>query len=200
MPAEVFETIRIAGRHHVAGVGSEVEKREPEYLAGMVAGGELRHGVMDVLVLLVFDLQRYDGQTVEKEDEINLQVRLPKVKMWTEGDAVLAMFLCCSALRGAWLGVVEAKLQTAHRQTVAQDHPERRACQFLAQRPEYLVPCVRAIVVHQLLERIGLRGVQERPELVFGDEVLGIRNVGLFKDAVAMLADEEFGDVLLKGQ
>ena len=62
--------------------------------------------------------------------------------------------------------------------------------QFLAQRLEHLVPRIRAVVVGQLLERVGLRGLEEGPELVLGDEVLGVRDVGLFEHAVPVLADE----------
>ena len=171
-----------------------------ENLARVVAGGELRHGVMHVLVLLVLQLQRHDGQAVEEEDEINLLVGLAEVEMRAEGDAVLAVLLGGGALGGAGLGVVEPELQPAHLQPVAQDHPERRVLQFLAQRLEHLVPRVRAVVVRQLLERVGLRGFEEGPELVFGDEMLGVRDVGLFQHAIPVLADEEVRDVLLKGQ
>ena len=75
-----------------------------ENLVGVVAGGELRHGVMHVLVLLVLQLQRHDGQAVEEEDEINLLVRFAEVEMRAEGDAVLAVLLRGGALGGARLG------------------------------------------------------------------------------------------------
>ena len=171
-----------------------------EDLAGVVARGELRHGVMHVLVLLVLHLQRHDGQAVEEEDEVDLLVGLAEVEVRAEGDAVLAVLLGGGALGGARLRVVEAELQPAHLQAVAQDHPERRVLQLLAQRPEHLVPRIGAVVVGQFLERVGLRGVEKGPELVFGDAVLGVRDVGLFEHAIAVLADEEVRDVLLKGQ
>ena len=200
VPAEVFLPARVGGGHHVAGVGGEVEERMLEDLAGVVAGGELRHGVMHVLVLLVLQLQRHDGQAVEKEDEINLLVGLAEVEMRAEGDAVLAVFLGGGALGGAGLGIEEPELQPAHLQPVAQEHPERRVLQFLAQRLEHLVPRVRAVVVRQFLERVGLRGFEEGPEMVLGDAMLGVRDVGLFEHAILVLADEEVRDVLLKGQ
>ena len=171
-----------------------------EDLAAVVARGELRHGVMHVLVLLVLHLQRHDGQAVEEEDEVDLLVGLAEVEVRAEGDAVLAVLRGGGALDGARLGVVEAELQPAHLQPVAQDHPERRVLQLLAQRPEHLVPRVGAVVVRQLLERVGLRGFEKGPELVFGDAVLGVRDVGLFEHAILVLADEEIRDVLLKGQ
>ena len=114
MPAEVLLAARIGGGHHVARVGGEVEERMLEDLAGVVAGGELRHGVMHVLVGLVLQLQRHDGQAVEEEDEINLLVRFAKVEMRAEGDAVLAVLAGGGALGGAGLGVVEPELQPAH--------------------------------------------------------------------------------------
>ena len=166
----------------------------------MVARGELRHGVMHVLVLLVLHLQRHDGQAVEEEDEVDLLVRLAEVEVRPEGDAVLAVLLRRGALGRAGLRVVEPELQPAHLQAVAQDHPERRALQLLAQRAEHLVPRVGAVVVGQLLELIGLRGLEKGPELILGDAVLGVGDVGLFEHAVAVLADEEVRDVLLKGR
>ena len=68
--------------------------------------------------------------------------------------------------------------------------------QFLAQCLEHLVPRVRAIIVLQLLQRVGLRGFEKGPEEVLGDEMLGVRDVGLFEHAIAMLADEIIRDVL----
>ncbi len=55
---------------------------------------------------------------------------------------------------------------------------------------KHLVPRVRAVVVRQFLERVGLRGFEEGPELVFGDEMLGVRDVGLFEHAILVLADK----------
>ena len=49
-----------------------------------------------------------------------------------------------------------------------------------------------------VLKRLGLRGCEECPELVFGNAMLGVRDVSLFEHAVTMLADEEIRDVLLK--
>ena len=57
-----------------------------------------------------------------------------------------------------------------------------------------------AVVVRQLLERVGLRGFEEGPELVFGDEMLGVRDVGLFEHAILVHADKEIRNVLLEGQ
>ena len=109
-------------------------------------------------------------------------------------------FFVGGALGRAGLGVEEPELQPAHLQAVAQDHPERRVLQLLAQRAEHLVPRVGAVVVGQLLELIGLRGLEKGPELILGDAVLGVRDIGLFEHAIPMLADEEVRDVLLKGQ
>ncbi len=200
VPAEVLLPARVGGGHHVAGVGGEVEERMLENLARVVARGELRHGVMHVLILLVLQLQRHDGQAVEEEDEINLLVRLAEVEMRAEGDAVLGVLLGGGARGGARLGIEEPELQPAHLQAVAEQHPERRVLQFLAQRLEHLVPRVRAVIVLQLLERVGLRGLEKGPELIFGDEMLGVRDVGLFEHAILVLADEVIRDVLLKRQ
>ena len=72
--------------------------------------------------------------------------------------------------------------------------------QFLAQSLEHLVPRIRAVVAGQLLESIGLRGCEEGPKLALGDVMLGVRDVRLFQHAIAVLADEEIRDMLLKGQ
>ena len=74
VPAEVLFPARVGGGHHVAGVGGEVEERMLENLRCVVAPGELRHRVMHVLIRLVLQLQRHDGQAVEEEDEIDLLV------------------------------------------------------------------------------------------------------------------------------
>ena len=72
--------------------------------------------------------------------------------------------------------------------------------QLLAQRLENFLPRVRAVIVHQLLQRVGLRGFEEGPKMVFGDEMLGVRDVGLLQHGILVLADEVFRDVLLKCQ
>jgi hypothetical protein len=182
----------------------------------MIAGGELGDGVMRVLVPLVLQLQSYDGQAVEEEDEVNLLLALGgrwdaaetcrrgrlryKVQMQAERDAVLRVFVSACALGGTGLGIEKPELQPAHFQPVAQEHPERRVRQFLAERLEDLVPRVRAVIVLQLLERVSLRGLEQGPQVVFGDEVLRVRDVGLFQHTVAMFADQVIRDVLLKRQ
>ena len=99
VPAEILLPARVGGGHHVASVGGEVKKRVLEYLAGVLALAELRHRVVHVLIGLVLQLQRHDGQAVEEEYEINLLVRLPEIEMRPERDAVLGVFLG----GGTWL-------------------------------------------------------------------------------------------------
>ena len=41
---------------------------------------------------------------------------------------------------------------------------------------------------------------EEGPELVFGDEMLVIRDIGLFEYSVLVLARQDIRDVLLKGK
>ena len=67
VPAEVLLAARVGGGHHVAGVGGEIEERMLENLARMVAGGELRDGIMHVLVLLVLQLQATMGRPLRKK-------------------------------------------------------------------------------------------------------------------------------------
>ncbi len=205
VPAEVLHPSRIGGGHHVAGVGGEIEERMLEDAVLVVAGGELRHGVMHILIRFVLYLQRHDGQAVEEKHEINFLLRLARldraeVEVRPERDPVLRVFLRTGALGGTRLRVEQPELQPAHRQAVPENHPERRALQFLPQRPEYFVSRIRAVILGQLVERVGLRGLQERPEVLLGDEMRGIGDVGLFEDAIAVLADEVSRDVLLKGQ
>ena len=85
-----------------------------------------------------------------------------------------------------------------NRQSVAHNHPQRRVLQLLAQRAKHLFPRVRAVVVRQLLERVGLRRVEESPKLVLGDTVLSIRDVGLLQHAILVLSDQVIRNVLLK--
>src|SRR3989344_6275592 len=118
--------------------------------------------------------------------------------MRTESDAVLAVLFRRGALGRARPRVEQAELQPAHLQPVAQDHPERRALQLLAQRAEYLLARIGAVFVREFLERVGLRGLEKGPELVLGDVVLSVGDVGLFEYAIAVHADEEVRDVLLE--
>jgi hypothetical protein len=55
----------------------------------VVARGELRHRVVHVLVFLVLQFQRHDGQAVEEEDEVDLLPRLAEVEVRAKGEAVL---------------------------------------------------------------------------------------------------------------
>lgn len=171
-----------------------------ENLARVVALGELRHGVMHVLVGLVLQLQRHDGQTVEIEDEINLVVRIAEVKMRAEGDAVLGVFGGGGTRGGARFRIKEPELQPAHWQALTKQHPERRVLQFLAQCLEDFLSRVRAVIVRELLQRVGLSGFEECPELVFGNSVLRIRDFRLFQHGIAMHPDQIVRDVLLKRQ
>jgi hypothetical protein len=163
VPAKVFLPARVGGGFHIAGVGSQVQKRMLKNLARVVALGVLRHGIMHRLVLFVLELQRHNGQAIEEEHKINLLVRLAKVKMRPKGDAVLPVLLRSSTLVGTWLGVKQPKLQRPHLQAVAQQHPQRRVGQFAAQGLEHLVTRIGAIGGGKLFKRIRLRRVQESP-------------------------------------
>lgn len=153
---------------------------------------------MHVLVLLVLQLQRHDRQTVEEDDEIDLLVRLAEVEVWPERDAVLLDLLRGSALQRARFGIIETKLQTSHWQSVAQKHPERRELQLVPQGAKHFLTRVGSVIIRQFLERDGLSGVEKGPKLIFGDEVLGVRDVGLFEHAVLVFADKVVREMLLK--
>ena len=56
------------------------------------------------------------------------------------------------------------------------------------------------VIVFQFLERVGLRGFKEGPEVIVGDAMCGVGDVGLFEHAIPVLADEVIRDVLLKRQ
>ncbi len=132
---------------------------------------------MHVLIRLVLQFQVHNGQAVQEENEINLLGRLagrgcPKVKMRAEGDAVLSVARRPGARGGPRLGVVEQQPHALlHFEAIPQNHPERFALQFLAQRLEHLVPRVRAVIFLQLFERVGLGGFEEGPEEILGDEM-----------------------------
>ena len=122
VPAEVLLPARIGGGHHVAGIGGEVEERMLENLVRVVAVGELLDGVMHVLVRLVLQLQVHDGQAVEEENEINLLVRLAKVKMRAERDAVLGIASAAALAADRRLGIIEPELaRPAHLQPIAEE-------------------------------------------------------------------------------
>ena len=59
---------------------------------------------------------------------------------------------------------------------------------------------VRAVIVGQLLERVGLSGLQKRPQVIFGDAMFGVGDVGLFEHAELVFADEIIRDVFLERQ
>ncbi len=123
VPAEILFSAWVGGGHHVACVGGKVKERMLENLARMVASGELRDGIMHVLVLLVFQLQRDNRQAIEEENKINLLISLAEVEMRAKGDTILAVFTGGSTFAGTGLGVVEPEFQPAHLQPVTQEHP-----------------------------------------------------------------------------
>lgn len=87
-----------------------------------------------------------------------------------------------------------------HFEAFAQDHPEGRVRQLPAQCLEDLVPRIRAVIFRQLLERVRLGRCEKSPELVFSDAMIRVRDVTLFKHAVAIHPDEVVRDMLLKSQ
>jgi len=200
VPAEVLLPAWVGGGLHIAGVGGKIEEGMLENLELVVAPGELRHRVMHRLVLLVLQLQRHDGQAIQEQDEVDFLVGVAEVKMRAKAEAVLAVLLHGGALGGTRPGVEQPELQPAHLETAAQQHPQRRVRQGIAQRLEYLLARIAAVIVAQFLERVGLRGVEKSPELILGDEMLGIHDVGLFEHAIAMHAPQKVGDMLLKIQ
>ncbi len=74
VPAEVLDPARVGGRHQVARISGEIQEGMLEDPLHVVAGGELRNGVMHILVGLVLQLQSDDGQAVEEENEIDLLI------------------------------------------------------------------------------------------------------------------------------
>lgn len=83
---------------------------------------------------------------------------------------------------------------------MSQDQPKRRVHQFVLESAKNLVSGVGAVVVLEFLKRVGLGGLEKGPELVFGDKMLGVRDVALLEDAIPMLTDEKIRDVFLEGQ
>ena len=93
VPAEVLLTARISRSHHVTGVGGEVQKRVLKNLLRVVALGELCHSDMHVLIGLMLQLQRHNGQAIEEEHEINLLIGFAEIEMRAERDTILNVFL-----------------------------------------------------------------------------------------------------------
>jgi hypothetical protein len=124
----------------------------------------------------------------------------PKIEVRTKGEAVLAVSVRCGALDRAGFRVVEAERQPAHFQAVAQDHPQRRVLQLPAQGAKDFFARIARIVVGERSELLGLRRLQEGPELIFGDAVFAVGDFRLLEYAVAMHADQEVRDVLLEIQ
>jgi hypothetical protein len=166
----------------------------------VIAICELRHRVVYVLILFVLQFQRHNRQAVEEEDEINFLVRLAEIEVRAEGDAVLVVLLAGDALARAWLGVIEPEFQPAYLQPVADEQPERRMLQLFAQSAKHLVPRVFAVILSQLLDRLRLSVFQKCPEVVFGDEMFGVRDLALFQHAVFVPAGQVTGNVFLKDE
>ena len=61
--------------------------------------------------------------------------------------------------------------------------------QFLAQCFEDFFSRIGAVIVFQLFERFGLSGFKKGPEVILSDAVLGVRDIGLLKNAILVLAD-----------
>ena len=119
-PAEVLFRPWIGGNLHVAGVGGDVEEGQLENSVAVVAGDVLGDGVVHVLVGLVLQLHRDDGQAVEKEAEV-WALRPFDDQLRDEGDPVLAVKLVGDALAGARLGEIEFEVVSAHTQAGADD-------------------------------------------------------------------------------
>jgi hypothetical protein len=64
VPTEILLPARVGGGHDIVRVGGEVKERVLENLVRVVARGELRHGIMHVLIGLVLQLQVHDGQAI----------------------------------------------------------------------------------------------------------------------------------------
>ena len=106
---------------------------------------------MHSLVLLVLQFQCDDRQAVEKENEVNLGVRIAKEKMWAESEAVLGVILARYTLFGTRFGIVELEFQPAHFQAMSDKQPEWRVLQFVSQRTKHLIARICAVVFRQLL-------------------------------------------------
>ena len=200
VPAEVLLAALVCGSFHIARVGGKVQKRMLKNLACVIALGELRHRVVHRLVFLMLQLQRHDGQAVEEENEINLLLGIAEIEVRAKGDAVLAVILGGGTMDRTRLGVIQAQLQRTHLQAAAQQHPQRRVLQRLAQRLEHLIARVGAVVIGQLLERIGLSVHEKGPQLFFSQAVYRVGNVALLQHAIAVHADKKVCNVLLEFQ
>ena len=123
MPAEVLPPARVSCSHYISSIGSKVEKRVPENLASMVACRELRYRIVYILVLFVLNLQRNDGQSVEKEYKINFLIGLAEVEMGAKSYAILAVFRSSDTLSRARLRIIKTKFQSSHLETMAHNQP-----------------------------------------------------------------------------
>src|SRR5207245_6920252 len=103
-----------------------------------------------------------------------------------------------SARAGPWLGVEKVEVQSPHLQAVANQQPERRVAQLRSQRAKHLVPGIRAIILSQLPEHLRLGVSKKSPQLILGDEIVCVSNLGLLEDTIFMLADQKGRDMLLK--
>ena len=124
--AEVLLLTRVGGSLRLGSVRRQIQEGMLEDFVRVIAGHKLRHGVLHVLIRLMFQLQVHDWQAIEVKDEINLVVHLPKVEVRTEGDAVLFILGGNGTCGGTRLRIVEPKLQPPHRQALPEHQPQRR--------------------------------------------------------------------------
>lgn len=200
VPAEILLPARIGRRHEVTGIGGEVEKRMPEDSVAVVARGELSHRIVHVLVLFVLHLEGHDGQPVEEKDEIDFLMGIAEGEVRPEGDPILVIKGIGDALARPGPGIEQPEFQAADLEPMPEDHPERGMFEFAPQRLENLLPRIGAVIGLELFQSVLLGCGEKGPEMIFGDAVFRIRDLGLFEGGIPVFAVKVGGDVLLKGQ
>lgn len=168
-----------------------------EHHVAMVPLNVLLHGVMQSLVLLVFDLHGDDGKAVQEEGEIG-PLPLLDYQFIFEIQTVLSVPENGCTLASPRLRVIELELQATNFQTAADDDPQGRMVRFILECPEYFNPRIRAVVFFEGFKGVGLGGLDEGDEVILGEIMFGVGDLRLFQHGILVHPLQVLRDMPLK--
>jgi hypothetical protein len=116
-----------------------------------------------------------------------------------KSEPVLAIGFVGCTFAGTGLGIVEFELNTPNLEAVANYQPERCMSHLVSEGAKDFVASIRSIVFSQFFDYVLLRIAEKRPEVIFGEAIISVDDLGLFEHSIAMLANEKIRDVILEG-